>query len=311
MTKINITIFNDFNVHFIDNHTTFIHINLSDNNDFYEEMFEYFFDESRLLQYIENKSNLQFNNSEVDSVTLFKHLENYIDDFNIEKELIDVEEEVIKILNDEYSLEDIGDGKLRVRLDKMGKIGELLFCNLLSEYFNFNCIIPKCNLITDSNMNVYGIDALYYSAQHDMILFGESKLSKSLSNGIGLINKSLSEYESQIKEEFRLIISNRLLRDKMGLFGDKYNDIVDKCISIETFINKADIKKIGVPIFIAHGTDNDVTDILKKLKSINKPDFFSIETIYFIISIPIFNKSKFISVFTKLIKERRALYEPV
>lgn len=300
--------FNDFNVFSLDNSSIFIHINLTEAS-FYKGFVKYFLDESRILRYAENKANLTFTPSKRNYVTLYKHLGYYIDEYNLEKLPATIEEEVIKILADEYQLNDLGDGNLQVRLDKIGKIGEYLFCNLLSEYFNFNCIIPKVHLTTDFNMSIYGIDTLFYSTENDMILLGESKFSKSLKNGIGLINKSLKTYEQQIKDEFVLMLSNRFLKNNMGIFGDKYNDAIELSLSIEEFIANANVKQIGIPIFITHGTDIDVDEILKQTKSIKQHTFLGVETQYIILSLPIVDKSKLISAFTQEIAERRALYE--
>lgn len=301
--------FNNFSVHTLNEQTTFLHINLNDTHSFYRELFDYFFDETRLLSYAENKMNLHFEPTVKNYVTLFKHLGLYIDDFNIEKIPASIGKEVLRILSDEYELEDTGAGYLTVRLDKMGKIGEYVFCNLLSEYFRFDCIIPKVHLTTDPNMNVYGIDTLFYSSESDMILFGESKLSKSLLNGTGLINKSLKTYEQQIKDEFTLMLSSRFLKNNMGIFGDKYSDVIELCLSIESFIVMADVKRIGIPIFIAHGTEVKPNDIFKKLNKIKKTTMLGLKTVYIIVSLPIFNKSKMISVFTQGIAEKRAYYE--
>lgn len=300
--------FNDFNVFSLDNSSIFIHINLTEAS-FYKGFVKYFLDESRILRYAENKANLTFTPSKRNYVTLYKHLGYYIDEYNLEKLPATIEEEVIKILADEYQLNDLGDGNLQVRLDKIGKIGEYLFCNLFSEYFNFNCIIPKVHLTTDFNMSIYGIDTLFYSTENDMILLGESKFSKSLKNGIGLINKSLKTYEQQIKDEFVLMLSNRFLKNNMGIFGDKYNDAIELSLSIEEFIANANVKRIGIPIFITHGTDIDVDEILKQTKAIKQHTFLGVETQYIILSLPIVDKSKLISAFTQEIAERRALYE--
>lgn len=300
--------FNDFNVFSLDNSNIFIHINLTEAS-FYKGFVKYFLDESRILRYAENKANLTFTPSKRNYVTLYKHLGYYIDEYNLEKLPAAIEEDVIKILADEYQLNDLGDGNLQVRLDKIGKIGEYLFCNLLSEYFDFNCIIPKVHLTTDFNMSIYGIDTLFYSTENDMILLGESKFSKSLKNGIGLINKSLKTYEQQIKDEFVLMLSNRFLKNNMGIFGDKYNDAIELSLSIEEFIANANVKRIGIPIFITHGTDIDVDEILKQTKSIKQHTFLGVETQYIILSLPIVDKSKLISAFTQEIAERRTLYE--
>ena len=308
MGAIMIQKFNDFNVYSIDRKNIFVHINLSDAT-FYKGFARYFLDESRLLRYAENKTNLKFTPERRNYVTLFKHLSYYIDSYNQERLPEEIEEEVLRILTDEYQLSDSGDGKLQVRLDKIGKLGEYIFCNLLSEYFGFNCIIPKVHLTTDFNMSVFGIDALFYSSENDMILFGESKLSKSLQNGIGLINKSLKTYEQQIKDEFVLILSNRFLKNHMGIFGDKYANEIELSLNMEEFIKAANVKRIGIPLFIAHGTDTNVDKILEQLKSVKQSTFLGLETQYIIISLPIVDKSKLVSVFTQEIAERRAFYE--
>lgn len=309
MSTVSSEAFNNFTVFHVDEKTSFIHIDLANDFAFYKGLFDYFFSENRILSYAENKVGLAFTPSRKNYVTLFKHLGYYIDDSNIELLPEDIEIEVLHILADEYGLNDDGAGHLHVRLDKIGKIGEYIFCNLLSEYFGFNCIIPKVHLTTDSNMSVYGIDALFYSVEKDMILFGESKLSKSLSNGVGLLNKSLSTYEKQIKDEFTLMLSNRFLKKNMGIFGDKYADTIELSLSVEQFISSAAVKRIAIPLYIAHGTDIEPNDIFKQLNSIKHPTILALETTYLIISLPLLDKDKAVSVFTQEIAGRRALYE--
>ena len=75
-----------------------------------------------------------------------------------------------------------------------------------------------------------------------MILFGESKVTKNIENGINLINQCLKEYEKRIKQEYELVLSNRLYRDKLNRFSDMYGDIVVVTLDIEEFIKLADIK---------------------------------------------------------------------
>lgn len=52
--------FNDFEVYSSDEYTSFVHINITNSKLFYSQMFEYFFDENRLLRYIENKTSISF-----------------------------------------------------------------------------------------------------------------------------------------------------------------------------------------------------------------------------------------------------------
>lgn len=304
---INTQNFNCFKVHTVDDSYSFFHIEIEDNKCFYENLFEYFFSEDKLIKYCEHTANIKFVPSAKHFAILYRHLKTYIDDFNLVRDISDLDNLLIGILNEEFALEEKG-GKKLVRLDKMGKIGEYLFCCLLSEFFNFDCIIPKVHLQTDYNMSVYGIDTLYYSEGNNLLLFGESKVSIKLDNGLNLIKKSLSEYEKQISDEFDIVLCNRLYKDKLFKFNEIFGDIAEVSISIEQFINKANIKHIGVPIFIAHGTEMEAIDILKKLRGQNRPQFFGLETKYYIISLPIVNKSKFIATFTKMIKEKEDYY---
>ncbi|WP_324648163.1 Hachiman antiphage defense system protein HamA, partial [Bacillus pacificus] len=219
----------------------------------------------------------------------------------------ELEEMLLLILKEEQVLED-EDGKKLVRLDKMGKIGEYLFCCLLADFFEFDCILPKVHLQTDPNMNVYGIDTLFYSEKEHLLLFGESKMSLKLDNGLNLIKKSLKEYEKQVSDEFDIVLSNRFYKNMLYRFNDIYGDVTEISIDIMDFIKKANIKQIGVPIFIAHGTELKVEEILLKLEKVNKVKLFNLDTKYYSISLPIVDKNKLVATFTKKIRDRGDYY---
>ena len=53
-------------------------------------------------------------------------------------------------------------------------------------------------------MSAFGIDTLFYDDEKSEILFGEAKFSKKLKNGVSLVNRSLKDYEQNIKEEYLL-----------------------------------------------------------------------------------------------------------
>lgn len=311
MDKITKKSFNCFNVYSFKDEHSVIHVDIADTPSFYRKLFDYFFDDTRFLQYIENKTSLSFEPTVENYVSLYKRLSLYVDDENIRKMPSDIEDEVIKILAEEYTLEDKGNGNIEVRLDKMGKIGEYIFCNLLSEYFKFCCVIPKANFITDRNMSVFGIDAVFYCPEDKMILFGESKVSISLKNGISLINKSLSTYQQQVDEEFLLVLSQRWLRDKMATFAADFGSFIDRSITMKNFISKAGVTSIGIPVFIAHGSETDTATILSKLSSIKKVKLYDLETKIISISLPIISKSKLVATFTQKIVERREYYESI
>ncbi|MBU7005209.1 Hachiman antiphage defense system protein HamA [Phosphitispora fastidiosa] len=300
--------FDCFNVFSFKDNFSFFHIELENTLKFYEIVFDYFFSDDKLIRYCENTANIKFTPSITHFVILYKHLKTYIDDFNLEKDVSEFDETICSILMEEMNLED-RDGKRIVRLDKIGKIGEYIFCCLLSDFFNFNCIIPKAHLQTDYNMSVYGIDTLFYSEENDLLLFGESKFTLKLDNGINLINKSLCEYEKQLSDEFELVLSSRLYKNKLNKFSDAFGDFAEISIDIKQFIDKAGITQIGIPIFIAHGTETDRAIILNKLSKIKKYTYFGLDTKYISISLPIIDKNKLIGVFTKKIREKEDYYK--
>lgn len=305
--KIKRGIHNDFNVYYYDDNYSFIHIEIKDTPMFYEKVFDYFFDQNRLIKYAEGKTGISFNKTKKDYTTLYRHLKLYIDDFNEKKQIEHLEEDLKEILLDEGVLED-NNGNFYIRLDKIGRMGEYFFSCLLSEYFEFDCIIPKIHLTSDPNMSVYGVDTLYYNSKKDEILFGESKFSKSLANGVKLIKESLKTYESQIRDEFLLILTNRFLKSNLNIFNEKFGEHADVCIDIDEFIKEANIKSIGVPIFIAHGEERDEKDVLRTLYNIKKVDLLGINTTYYCISLPVINKQKLVSMITVKIKERMQYY---
>lgn len=297
--------FNDFDVYCLDECHSFYHVNINEES-FYEKMFNYFFDETRLLRYIENKTSIKFKPTLVNYATLFKNLSKFIDEENC-VQLPKDEQAILDVINEEYKIVE-ENGEKKIRLDKIGKIGEYIFCNLLSEFFKFECIIPKLALLTDPNMNIYGIDTLFYSSKDNLILFGESKVSKSLKNGITMINRSLSNYQQQVDDEL-VILSERIFRKSMGKFGKHYGKIVDTSLNMCDFISKAHIQKIGIPIFIAHGGQDSPEEILLKLKNIKKIKLYGLETIYISISLPLIDKEKFFNTFTNCLDQRRSVYE--
>lgn len=300
--------FNDFEVYSCDEYTSFVHINITNSKLFYAKMFEYFFDESRLLRYIENKASIFFEPTSANYATLYKKLKIFIDKENHVEFPQNIEKDLLSIISAEHTLVE-QNGIKKIQLDKIGKIGEYIFSNILSEYFGYQCIIPKLNMLTDYNMSIFGIDTLFYSHENKLLLLGESKVSKSIENGIALINKSLASYQSQVDDEFELILSQRWLKDKMGYFIDDFGDKIEVSISMSDFIKKASVKKIGIPIFIAHGGNETTQKTFEKLSKIKKVTLYDLETEYIIISLPLIDKDEFIKAFTLAIAERRDLYE--
>ena len=265
MMEVKRQVFNDFEVYSSDEYSSFVHINITNSKLFYSKMFEYFFDENRLLRYIENKASISFEPTPANYATLYKKLKIFIDKENCVDLPKNLERDLLSIISAEHTVVE-QNGIKKIRLDKIGKIGEYIFSNILFEYFGYQCIIPKLNMLTDYNMNIFGIDTLFYAPESKLLLLGESKVSKSVKNGVALINESLSSYQSQVDEEFELILSQRWLKDKMGYFTDDFGDKLEVSINMSEFVKNASIKRIGIPVFIAHGGDETTEEIFEELK---------------------------------------------
>ena len=262
----------------------FLHIDIN-TKEFYKNLLDYFFDESKILQYISNKTNIYFQNTKIDCVKLYRKITDFIDDENLESDN--------KLLLD-------------IRTDKLGKVGEYIFHHVLIDFFKASCIIPKLNLTSNKNMNVYGIDVIFYNSNDNTLMFGESKVSKSLDNGIKLVNESLKKYEKQISEEYRLILSNEIFH-KSNIPKSLYK-YMDNCINFETFIKEAGIDMISIPIFIMHGKEIQVKNILNKMNKLKKTMVLNLRINYIIISLPIVDKTEFEKYLVEFLKEKSDYY---
>lgn len=295
--------YESFTLYKDNNMNVFIHVDISEEN-FCKNLLSCFLNEKRLLGYIENKANIRFKARTEDYVALYKKLNDFIDEENLAIDIEKFKLEIKKYIDwENYSDEEI----LTLRRDKIGKIGEYIFHNILVEYFNFCCVVPKLNLGTNRNMSVYGIDVIFYDIENNMLMFGESKVSKSLDNGISLINTSLKKYEHQISEEFRAVLSEKSF--PIRNIPAEMKRYIGKCINFQKFIEVADIEKIGIPIFIMHGEDCDVDEIFRKLKSINETRVFGLEINYIVISVPILDKNIFQSTLLEFLREKCDYYE--
>lgn len=208
-----------------------------------------------------------------------------------------LDQSIISVLDDEL-IKDSAD----FRKDKWGRIGEYIFNVILDSYFKLDCIIRKFALNTSPNMSVYGIDTLHCSLREHIFYFGESKMVGSLDNGITLICKSLEEYEAQISKEYYTIKNNNI--NKNEEFVEVFNSSLKRCLSFTDLIRVASLTTIGVPIFIAHGGKFDTKYVFEKMSTIPQKNLFGLETKYFLISVPIINKSKFREAFIKVIRDK-------
>lgn len=293
----------DFTVYKNDEKNIFIHVDIS-SDDFCKKLLMYFLDETKLLNYISNKTNIKFSGTKKDFVKLHKKINDFFDEENLEIDEHDLKKELENYIDWEgYSKDEL----LTLRRDKVGKIGEYIFHNILVDYFDSLCIIPKLNLVTNRNMSIYGIDVIFYNPTDNTLMFGESKVSKSLENGIDLVNNSLKNYQHQIFEEYRAILSSDVIN--ISNLPKELEKYIDTCIDFERFISEANIKTITIPIFIMHGLEYDIEEIFKKMNNLKKTTVLDLNIKYTIISLPIIDKNIFQSCLIEFLKERVDYYE--
>ena len=269
-------------------------------------IFDYFFSEEIMFRHVNYLENIPFKKEKKNLVQLYKFLDLFLDDETNEI-LNKADYEDINVIVDECKLISDNGDSLTIRFDKIGKIGEFIFSVILENYFSFSCIIPKSNLTTNKNMSVYGIDVLYFDEKNKIILFGESKVCNNIGNGITQINESLLKYEKMIKDEFMLIFTRDKI-NQLNCLKDIYKNEMELAFDFFQFVDLAKINKIGIPLFIAHGTEIKNNEIFDKLTSIAKKDFFGFDTKYYIISFPIIDKNEFAIAISKKIKQKKEEY---
>lgn len=299
--------FDPFIIYKSDSANSFLYANCYDADSFMNGLADYILSEYNLLNYANTLTPITF----VPTPKIYTRLYSTINSFlNSTLELLtfdDVTDEVRDVLGKEYTFVNCS-GKTLVQKDKIGKIGEYTFHVLLSNYYKVHCIVPKFRCTTDRNMSVFGIDALFLDPLSHTIYFGESKVSKNIDNAITLINRSLSTYEEQISEEYKLVLSNDASFHLSQEFLDTFKKHTDICINFEQFVKAAQINKICVPTFIAHGnsdTDNTIAEYLKKMNTrIIRRNYFGLETIYLFISLPIIDKAKMMDVIMRKVVKK-------
>lgn len=230
--------FKQFTVYKCDVASSFLYAHFDNPDLFMDGLSDYLLSESNLLNYANTLTPIEF----TPTPAIYKKLYNTLGSFlNSELELLafdDVSDEVCTALGEEYHFIDIN-GKTLVQKDKIGKIGEYALHLLLTGYYKVHCIIPKFRCTTDRNMSVFGIDALFFNPNQRTIYFGESKVCNSIENAITLVNRSFDDYEEQIAEEYKLVLSNDEVFHLSQEFRDAFQQHTEVCISFQDFIKAA------------------------------------------------------------------------
>lgn len=302
--------FEEFKVYQNENKYSFLYANFDDENKFLKGLISYIFSEQNLLLYSELSTGLKFNPGKREYVKLYKNIQYFLNEELEKIPVTDIDSDIERIISEEYECLKGDDGKLLIKPDKIGKIGEYIFHLLLTKYFGYKCIIPKFRITTDRNMSAFGIDTLFYDDVNSELLFGESKFSKTLNNGVELVNRSLKEYEQNIREEYLLVLSNDNLKLN-DTFIDEYQNTIELCATFEEFIKESNINTIVIPIFIAHGggNKNKIEEILNHLEKIKRKDMLGINTKYLIISLPVIDKDKFIEIAIRMVVNKSNEYK--
>lgn len=127
-----------------------------------------------------------------------------------------------------------------------------------------------------------------------------------------MINRSFQDYEQQISEEYKLVLSNENY-NLSSVFTDAFSEHTAVCISFEDFIKEAGITKICVPAFVAHGKKSDIETVESCLNLLNskitRNKYFGLDTEYLFISLPIIDKSKMMDAIMKKVVEKNGKYK--
>ncbi|HEM5251597.1 TPA: DUF1837 domain-containing protein, partial [Streptococcus suis] len=220
--------FEEFKIYKKENKFSFLYADFEDETKFLTGLVSYIFDEKNLLLYSELNTGIEFTPGKKEYVKLYKNIQYFLDEELMKIPIVDLDDELGRILSEEYECLKDSDDKFLIKQDKIGKIGEYIFHLILTRYFGYRCIIPKFRVTTDRNMSAFGIDTLFFDDEKNEILFGEAKFSKKLKNGVSLVNRSLKDYEQNIKEEYLLVLSNENFNLNSS-FLNKYKEKIEIC----------------------------------------------------------------------------------
>lgn len=262
---------------------------------FFEDFSKYILDFSKIKKHANINLGINEEFSLQDYNNIYNRLLSFVD-FERIFDVTSIDDSIVGILDKELIKEE------KIRRDKWGRIGEYIFNIILDSYFNLDCIIRKFTLNTSRNVSVYGIDTVHCSLKDKTLFFGESKMVDNIDNGILLIEKSLSSYEAQISEEYYTIKNNSFSRS--DAFLKVFGDDLDHCLNFTSLIGRAGINKIGIPLFISHGGKFNTENVFSKMRAINQNKVFGLDTVYYLISVPVISKEKLRDAFVNVIREK-------
>lgn len=117
--------YGNFDVHNLKDNYSFFHINIKNSKLFLKGLTEFILSEDNLLRYAKNKSGIVFEPTQKNYVALYRELNNFIDNENLESFSFDIDLE--EIFRDEFNEEEIDETNGTIRLSKIGRIGGIYF----------------------------------------------------------------------------------------------------------------------------------------------------------------------------------------
>jgi len=137
--------------------------------------------------------------------------------------------------------------KFQTKTEKTGEVAELILF-LLLEANGITQIVSKMGTKQNTEMPVFGADAIHVQAKDDEIIFhfGEAKMHENFNGAVDSAVNSIENFQdNQIDVEFD-IISKNIDRSKFEMFTDQILEYLNPYTS-----NKENMK-ISYPILICH-----------------------------------------------------------
>jgi len=163
-----------------------------------------------------------------------------------------------------------------------GLFGEILFYTVCRELLNKDLLLSKIAFITSGGTTAHGSDGIFYDSANDTLIFGESKFTTNLSQGLRQARKSLSDLDKRFGNDGCFIYKQTLS------MKSEYRESFSK-MSLKDIQNK----KKEVLVFVLHGSDYKEEEILKQENEFYQKEISNCKTLS-VISFPIFSKENLI-----------------
>lgn len=163
-----------------------------------------------------------------------------------------------------------------------GLFGEILFYTVCRVLLNKDLLLSKIAFITSGGTTAHGSDGIFYDSANDTLIFGESKFTTDLSQGLRQASKSLSDLDKRFGND-GCFIYKQILTMK-GEYRESF---------AKMSLRDIQSKKKEVLVFVLHGQDYKEKDILKQENEFYLREISNCGTLS-VISFPIISKNNLI-----------------